>query len=252
MISTNMMRRWRPEHIPGCVAALDPAYGLPGGIVSGNALTTWSSLVPGAANAVGISGHEPKWVTGGLGGNPKVTFDGTQAFDWSALVLSGAKSVFCVFKVNTAPTSGTSQTIYSIKSTTGNKFSDYVNINIAGYTLVTFFDDLNTVMNASGHNTTLGTTNAHASVRTYNGGTNTTPGNYGETLDGTVKTIIASSTANRTSTDKGSIGGRVTSGNAISVGMIADLYYISVYNAVMNAGDAKRCLAWSRAKGIVP
>jgi hypothetical protein len=47
--------------------------------------------------------------------------------------------------------------------------------------------------------------------------------------------LTAGGTFNRTSTDKGSIGARVTSGDASTNGLVGYLHEVVVYNSVLSA-----------------
>jgi hypothetical protein len=71
-------------------------------------------------------------------------------------------------------------------------------------------------------------------VWTYNGGTNTSTSSYTALLDNTSDTVATSSTFNRTSTDLPSLGGRLTSGNVVSDGLVGDIGELLVTSNVIS------------------
>lgn len=237
----------------GLVAWLRSDLGLPGGQTDNATIASWASQVAGGADCAQTNPlKQPVWhSSGGLNNQPYLAFNGSKAFTW-ALDQGGARTVFCVFRVTTAPASSTIYTIYSSKRSSDSTFSEYVDINFAGYKTTSFRFDYQAASSSVGYDTTLGTTNGHCAITTYDGVSNTATGSYSDTLDGTSQTLSGSSTFGRTSTDLGSVGGRLNSAQAVSNGAIIELSELVVWSRVVNSTEKTNLTSYSRTRYLTP
>jgi len=220
-----------PRNLLGCVTWLRSDLGI---TLNGSTVSTWANQVSGvSANASqSTAGKQPTYATGGLGGQPKLTFAAGQAFTW-ALDLAGAKSVMFVLKMTSEPHTGFS--VASIKGSTGPLFTEVI-VDLSGYKYVTFADDIGS-FNSSGHDDVLGTTSGHVLLHTYSGSAPSSQSSYGAALDGAVKTVVASGAISRGGTDLGSIGGRLDASQNGAFLFNGDLYEIIVYNRVLSSQE---------------
>lgn len=237
----------------GLAAWLRTDLGLPGGQADNATMATWASQVAGGADcAQTTDAKRPVWhSSGGLNGLPYLTFNGSKAFTW-ALDHGGTRTIFCVFRITTAPGSSSFYTLYSPKRTSDSTFTEYLDMNLSGYKNTSFRADYQGAGVGAGYDVTLGTTNGHCSIFTYNGGTNTSTGSYTDTLDGTSQTMAVSSVVARTSTDLGSVGGRLNSAETVSNGALMDLYELADWTRVLNSTEISQLASYSRTRYGTP
>lgn len=209
-------------------------------------MASWASQVSGSANCSQTTdAKRPIWhASGGINNRPYLAFSGTKAFAW-ALDHGGARTVFCVFRVTTALGANTVYTLYSPKRSSDSTFSEYALITFAGYKSTSFRFDYQGASSSVGYDATLGTTNGHYAITTYDGGTNTSASSYGETLDGSTQTVLTSSSFGRTSTDLGSVGGRLSSAQTVSNGAIVELYDLDDWDVVLTAAEKNHLKAYA-------
>ena len=80
-------------------------------------------------------------------------------------------------------------------------------------------------------------TAAHSMIYTYNGGANTTTGNYTSFLDGANNALSSSGAMGQPATDFCSIGADINNAGAISLGFVGLIGELIVTNAVMSTSQ---------------
>lgn len=224
----------------GGVAATGPAIiaGLQAWFRGDAATAATLTDLSGNGNAAtqGTAGKQASISAGGLGSQPRIVFAGAQGYT-TPLDLAGAHTVFAVFKVNGTDTSG--YTVWRVSHVSGgNAVSDgECVINVAGYQSVSYRGDYLASGGSVGCNPTLGTTSGHCLVQTYNGGTNTAAGSYTADLDGVAQTITTSGAFAGSASDRSSLGARVSSADAVSLGAKLDLYEWAAWGRVLTTTE---------------
>lgn len=234
-----------PRSISGCKAWLRSDLG----ITISTGVSTWANQAsPGTGDATqSTGGAQPAYTTNSLNGRPGLTFVGptTSGLQWG-LDLQGAQTVLAVAKMSSTPSSA-SYLVTSIKGSTGPVRGELYTVSAGGYQNFTFKGDLSTLAASVGSNPTLDTS-AHIYLYTYDGGTNTSTSSYTATYDGAAQTLVASgNVGGRASTDLGSIGAFITSGNAISNGFSGAIYEVIVYNRVLTADEKLMLYKYAKA-----
>jgi hypothetical protein len=240
-------RDFAPPRLTGCVAWLRSDLGLDPGQSNNTTAPNWRSLVAGTADcAQTTDAKRPVWhSSGGLNNRPYLSFNGNAAYTW-AMNLGGAKTSLCIFRLAATISLGNLFSIYSMKRTSDNTFSEYSICNISGYKISSFRYDYQAASTTVGYDWSPGTTNGHYMITTYNGGTNTSTSSYTDTLDGTVQTLSASGAFGRLSTDLGSIGARLSSAQVVSFGCNCDLYEVAVYNRVISSAEITHLIHYAQ------
>lgn len=242
-IPVGLLGGFSPLSISGARAWLRSDLGI---TLSGSNVSTWVNQVAGVSGDAtqGTDSKRPVYNTGGLGGNPYLTFDGAKGMEW-ALDLQGAKSIVTIFDQASEPHSGFS--LYSIKGSTGPVFSESIT-DLATYDYVSWISDVSSTGVASvGFNDALGTT-GHVLIQTYDGGAISTTTSYTAQLDSVAKTVTASGTFARVLTDLGSLGSRLNSTNAVTFGLIGDYYEVIVYNKVLSSTEMTQIANYAIAR----
>lgn len=221
-----------PLSVPNCLAWWRADSNI---TLSGSNVSSWVDLSPYAINAANGLTTGPT-ISTTINGKQCCSFNGSQFLTAGRFVASGAKSVVIVAKITTLPGASTLYSVFSA-GTSGGVFTELLFGNDAPYTNITFADDLtSSSITGSGFNPTLDT-NSHAIVQTYNGGFNNLPASYSSSLDNVSQSIVASSSLSRTSSDLSSIGGRVASGNVLSLGSKVDIAEIIVYGSALTGAQ---------------
>jgi hypothetical protein len=127
--------------------------------------------------------------------------------------------------------------LHTTKNAGSTLMSELININFAGYDVISVLDDfLTTALVMVGH-TTDPAANASILLHTYNGGTNTSVGSYAMSLNGTAKTVTTSNTDSRGGSDFASLMGRVNAANAVAFGCKCDWYESLFFNRALNSTE---------------
>lgn len=176
-----------------------------------------------------VTGNMPLYVASGINSQPSIRFNS----DWliNPLVLQNEKTIIVVDKINTIAVSSLLTIKYDV-----NTFTEYVPTSLGGYQPRTFRHDFAAPAGGVGIADAL-TLNPHLFIHTYNNGVNTTPASYTADLDNINKPVVASGPMGRFGTDKGSIGARVTSGNAGSLFYLGDVAEIIIYDRVLTGAE---------------
>lgn len=239
------MGGFTPIHVPNCIGWIRSDLGLPGGITSGSLMTSWGSQYGSFAGcAQTTDARKPTWSTsGGLNSRPRIIFDGARAFTLD-FDVTGAKTLFLVYKLSST---ASSFTLVSIKHVATTTFSDFsVNLTVGAPYLSTSFISDHTAGTLTGFSPTLGTTNGHYEINTYNGGAISTPGSYTDALDGTAQTLSASGATGRVTTDLGSIGARMSAAQVLVNPFIGDFYELAVYSNVVATNYQNLLIKYSK------
>ncbi len=178
---------------------------------------------------IGATTIRPLYVSSGINSKPILRF----VDDWllNPLVLKGSKTIFIVDKINTISASS----MLTIKFD-GSTYTEFLPVNLGGYQPRTFRHDYSAPNNGVGVADALNTNN-HLFIHTYNGGLNTSAASYTADLDNVSKTVVSSGLCGRFSTDKGSLGARVTSADVGSFFYIGDIAEIIIYNRVLTVAE---------------
>lgn len=236
-----------PSKLPGLALWLRGDKGV---TLNGSTVSSWADQSGNGRNAVqATGGQQPSTTT--LGGMPAISFNGSQALSMPLTFPNGAKTFYIVYQMSALPGLGTFYGLLSLA--TGTAITDFILSNIAvGYDNVTFFDDVAAAGTpGSGFNPTLDFF-PHALGVTYNGGLNTTPGNYTASYDSAVKAVSQSSTVNRTATDLSAVGARLSSTNVISAGYVGSIAEVIVTSNVVSAANDTAVQAYLRARYGTP
>lgn len=232
-----LARGFSPDMFPGLVFWAD---GSRFAAVDGTAESTLANLSPtGSANngTQPTGGNQPLFKMGvnGINSRGVLRFDGVDDFLLQPIDISGANTNFVAFRCRNVPGASSFQSIVNYKSPlAGNFFDEILLANFAGLQPYSFKSDFLNTGNSVGIADTLDT-NPHVICTSYVGSNNTTPASYTCSLDGVVKTVIASGSFARTGTDKGAIGSRVTTANATSLQFNGDIGEIIRYNRQLSA-----------------
>ena len=149
-----------------------------------------------------------------IGGHSTVLFDGAANVMWSTgTPTNGAFAQYVVFKTVVNPGASAFGAISFIADGAGTWSPLYV-MNLGGYQPYTFIAKVSTSAIASSGIANALDTSSHVLGVRYNNGTNTSPGSYTCSLDGTTKTVVASGAAASLSTLQTSVGGRRASGGS--------------------------------------
>ena len=227
---------FEPKDFGGCRLWVRSDLGI--SLASSGRVQAWQDQITKTSYVQTTDANRPTY-SPGINGRPKLVFAGSHALFNPSFYLSGPKSVFLMIQLTSTPTLGNSVVPYVIQGTASSALrSLLIFINVGGYQPITFKDDLSASGAAVG--TSNYTTAARCYVETYNGGTNTTAGNY--TIDdlGSPLTISATSSIGSASAFFTSLGAAVDDpAGTISAGsqMSADLYEFAVWGRPFSARE---------------
>lgn len=239
-----------PADFSGCRLWVRSDLGI--SLVTGSKVQAWQDQITKTNYVQTTDANRPVY-SPGLQGRPKLVFSGSQALFNSNFFLTGPMSVFIVIQLTSTPTLGNSVVPYVIQGAAGSALrSLLIFINVGGYQPITFKHDLSASGAAVGSSNY--TTAARCYVLTYNGGTNTTAGNY--TLEdlGTGLSVSATSSIGSAAAFFSSIGAAVNDpAGTISAGseMSADFYEFSLYDRPLSIRERLDLYAYAnRLYGI--
>jgi hypothetical protein len=226
---------WKPSNISGVKVWLRGDAVL----MSGGNITQATDLTGNGNNYV-ASANWPTPATG-IGGLATMHFSGTQALTSGNFGASGAKTWILVRKLASVPGAGNFYSGLSVNNG-GSSISEIFYSNLGGaYQPLSFAADNTGSVTASGIANALDTS-AHVDFITYNGSGNGTPGNYGDWLDGTGQTVVASSADGRSPSEKTSLGARVDFSGTVTQGAVWDVAeFVEVANVVSAADRNNFC-----------
>lgn len=232
------------------VSATGLALWLRSDSLSPGAVASWPDLSASAATCTQSDATKQPTcsASGGLNGQPRVTFDGARALQCPLgfANLSAAWTIAIVAKLASEPHSGFSP--FSLKSASGSLFTELL-LDLATYKYESWVAEVgNSTRAGVGYDVALGTSAGHVLLETYNTGSQSATTSYTASLDGAGETILTSGNFLRTSSDLGSIGGRLTSGNAVSFGLVGDLYEVVAYTRVLTSGEQAALVSYLRAR----
>lgn len=149
-------------------------------------------------------------------------------------------TITAVLRWNSVPAAATFYTAWAIKSTfsAASLFNDLYAVTNAGYQPYSFKAQMGGGAAAVGTANAITTANPLIITVTYDGSGNTaTPSAYGFYLNNVAQTVVVSGSLGRTTTDLGSIGGRLTSANALTFGADMDFYSLTIHRRVMPVNE---------------
>jgi len=198
------------------------------GVTSSSGLVSaWADQSPAAIQAAASGALRPTLSTN-INGKQCISFDGTQALQVPTFALLGPKRIVIVCK-NASPAL-VEVMPFSLKDTAGT-FSEFQFINFSGYKTVSFiFDSPASALASSGYNPVLDTS-AHDYAIQYGKSLQVPnqPASYSLTVDGVSQAVAASGSNVPVAGNLGAIGGRLSSGLAISNGFVGDIGEIIIY-----------------------
>lgn len=166
---------------------------------------------------------------------PVGRFDGINDAMEMPIALQNAKTIFIAGKLNNVPGGGTFMSPLTIKFD-ASTFSEFLFMNIGGYEEITFMHDYVSGVNGVGIDLTLDT-DVHLWSHTYDNSDPELVGSYTAFNENTSKVIANSGALGRTSTDIGSIGGRIDNAGAVTGSSDMDYARIVAYNSVLTSGQ---------------
>lgn len=223
-----------PLEVSGCVLWHDANQIT--GLNDGDKVSQWDDLSVNLSHATqAAAANKPLYKTGIINGKPVVRFVGaTPCWLLQPLNINGAKTVFMVFKLTTLPGAATT-TPLNTKHTTPS-LSEILFTQIGGYTEITFRDDITGSALSVGFSPGINTS-PHIFVKTYNGVASSNPTSYTARYDKAAATVIASGSLNRTLTNKGAVGARVSSTDVPGSAYNGDIAEIIIYSSVLAGVD---------------
>lgn len=156
-----------------------------------------SAISDPSNNSAGLvqatAANQPLYDATGIASKPAGNFDGSNdTLGNAGFSMSGAQTFFTVFQLKSLPSTSS---FFLLGLSGGNPGFVALAANYAGYKTITFQAAGSSVQLASGINPTLNTS-PHSLVVSYNGGGNTTPGNYTCKYDGASQSPAASDNVN--------------------------------------------------------
>jgi hypothetical protein len=155
-----------------------------------------------------------------------------------AAFADGDKTVWIVFQANSNPGATTARSLLSLKSGTP-LFCELLQTNIVGYQPSVFGVDVVAAPAMEKGIADALDTNAHSYIITATGSAVAS-----WHLEATSKAIVDGGNVGRTLTDLSSIGGRMSSLGAITLGTDIDYYEIGVMGSVIGAADLANLRAY--------
>lgn len=226
----------------------------------GDLLSTWSDESGNAKDFTASGTARPmlKKVSTGLGYPiPAVRFDGTTSAMRSALSISGAKTVFVVYKQTGQPAAG--DFFSALTLTDGALDSEFIpTFNGGTSPNLMFMNDMKRSGSDGFYN--VGSTDVlddalHRNADlmrfsgVFNGGSSTDPGSYGLSVIGSPLSLVQQSGfISRTATDPCSLGARLTSADVGSKFTPMDVSEVLVYSGALSAFNIARVDQYLRAK----
>lgn len=232
-----------PRNISGCKAWLRSDLGI---TLNGSNVSAWANQVPSvSANMTQATpANQPAYNSGGLGGNPKITFNGSShVLNW-ALTLGGAKTVIVVLQSASDPGAGLFRVLYSIGNGSGAIAIRFQG-NSASYPLDFWVDDGagGGATGTVGYNVAWGT-NPLILCNTYNAGTNTATTSYTASRNGLSVTNSLSTGSTLAGQPAGVFGADVTNSRYFA----GDVYEVLVYNRALSPDEQTAIFGYMRQR----
>lgn len=179
------------KDIPGLATWLDFDFGVTLNSTTISALSDKSKVTTGVVQPT--AANQPLYSATGIAGKPAGDFDGVDdTMGMTGIALPGAMTFFTAYQMKVVPNMST---YYLLGLSSGSNPFTALTTGDALFKKVTFQANGTSNTAAVGFDPTLDT-NPHTLVVSYNGGTNTTPGNYTAKFDGSSQALTTSSALN--------------------------------------------------------
>lgn len=171
------------------------------------------------------SGLRPDTVQNRINTYTAVRFNGSTALEISGTVNT-VTTIFVIGRLNTTMGASTFYSFLTLKPSS-TTFTELLFTNDASYTDFAFRENFASVGNGSGNNVSSNNTNPFRLAWS----------NVAYSINGTAYTPVSTGLIARTTTDKASIGSRLSSANALASSARIDICEIIVYNAGLPGSD---------------